>query len=70
MKATKWPVVESPGSAGGPLDSTLTMVVLLYANAFEFMKTGYAAAMSVVLFLMISLVTVFNVRLQRYDVAF
>jgi multiple sugar transport system permease protein len=61
---------EPAGSAGGPLDSTLTVVVLLYANAFEFMKMGYAASMSVILFLMISVVTIFNARLLRYDVSF
>ena len=61
---------EPAGSAGGPLDSTLTVVVLLYANAFEFMKMGYASSMSVILFLMISVITVFNARLLRYDVSF
>ncbi|MDP6507820.1 MAG: sugar ABC transporter permease [Chloroflexota bacterium] len=61
---------EPAGSAGGPLDSTLTVVVLLYANAFEFMKMGYAASMSVILFLMISVVTIFNARMLRYDISF
>ena len=61
---------EPAGSAGGPLDSTLTVVVMLYANAFEFMKMGYASSMSVILFLMISVITVFNARLLRYDVSF
>ena len=45
-------------------------MVLLYANAFEFLKMGYAASMSVVLFLVISVVTVLNVRALRYDIGY
>ena len=63
-------VGEPAGSAGGPLDSSLTVVVLLYANAFEFLKMGYAASMSVVLFLVISVVTVLNARALRYDIGY
>ncbi len=61
---------EPAGSAGGPLDSSLTVVVLLYASAFEFLKMGYASSMSVVLFFVISVVTVFNARALRYDVGY
>ena len=61
---------EPAGSAGGPLDSSLTVVVLLYANAFEFLKMGYAASMSVVLFLVISVVMVLNARALRYDIGY
>ena len=57
-------------SAGGPLDSTLTVVVLLYQNAFEYLKMGYASAMSVVLFLVIAVVTGINVRLLQYDIGY
>ncbi len=52
---------------GGPLDSTITVVYLVYANAFEYLKMGYAAAMSFVLFLFIGLVTYLNTRILRYD---
>lgn len=55
---------------GGPLDSTLTVVYLIYQNGFEFLKMGYAAAMSVILFLFISVVTYFNTRIIRYDTHF
>ena len=44
----------------GPLDSTLTVVVLAYQNAFEYLKMGYASAISFVLFLLIVLVTLVN----------
>jgi multiple sugar transport system permease protein len=52
---------------GGPLDSTLTVVYLIYQNGFEFLKMGSAAAMSVVLFVFIALVTYLNTRIIRYD---
>jgi multiple sugar transport system permease protein len=52
---------------GGPLDSTLTVVYLIYQNGFEFLKMGSAAAMSVILFLFISIVTYINTRIVRYD---
>ena len=52
---------------GGPLDSTVTVVVLLYSNAFEYLKMGYAAAMSFVLFVIIALVTVVNVKVLGYE---
>ena len=53
---------------GGPLDSTLTVVVLVYQNAFEYLKMGYASAVSFVLLLVIAAVTIVNARLLRYDV--
>ena len=52
----------------GPLDSTLTVVVLVYQNAFEYLKMGYASAISFVLLLVIAAVTMVNARLLRYDV--
>ena len=55
---------------GGPLDSTLTVVYLIYQNGFEFLKMGYAAAMSVVLFLFITLITYLNTRIIRYETHF
>jgi len=55
---------------GGPLDSTLTVVYLIYQNGFEFLKMGYAAAMSVILFVFIALITYINTRIVRYDTHF
>src|SRR5205814_362757 len=52
---------------GGPLDSTLTVVYLIYSNGFEYLKMGYAAAMSMVLFGIIAIVTYVNTRVIRYD---
>jgi multiple sugar transport system permease protein len=53
---------------GGPLDSTVTVVMLVYDNAFAYLKMGYASAMSFVLFIIIGIITVINSRLLRYDV--
>lgn len=55
---------------GGPLDSTLTVVYLIYQNGFEFLKMGYAAAMSVILFVFITLITYINTRIVNYDTHF
>lgn len=44
---------------GGPANSTTTMIYRLYLDAFAFQKTGIAAAESVVLFLIMSVVTIF-----------
>jgi multiple sugar transport system permease protein len=53
---------------GHPLDSTITVVTLIYSNAFHYLKMGYAAAMSFVLFIVIGAITVINARILRYDV--
>src|SRR5262245_34151802 len=52
---------------GGPLDSTLTVVYPIDSNGFEYLKMGYAAAMSMVLFGLIAIVTYVNTRIIRYD---
>ena len=55
---------------GGPLDSTVTVVILVYVNAFAYLKMGYASAMSFVLFVVIALVTLVNARVLRYDAGY
>jgi len=55
---------------GGPLDSTLTVVYLIYQNGFEFLKMGSASAMSVILFILIAIVTYINTRIVSYDTHF
>ncbi len=52
---------------GGPLDSTITVVILVYVNAFSYLRMGFASAMSFVLFLVIGVITLINARLLRYD---
>ena len=57
-------------SLGGPLDSTVTAVTLIYENAFMYLKMGYGAAMSSILFAVIGIVTIINARLLRYDIGY
>ena len=47
---------------GGPVNATTTITHQIYMRAFSEFKMGYASAMSVVLFLMIFAVTLFNLR--------
>ncbi len=53
---------------GGPLDSTITVVILVYVNAFSYLRMGFASAMSFVLFLVIGVITLINARMLRYDI--
>lgn len=46
------------------------MVVLIYLNAFAYLKMGYASAVSFALFLVIGVITLVNARLLRYDVGY
>ncbi|HEY5199889.1 MAG TPA: sugar ABC transporter permease [Acidothermaceae bacterium] len=50
---------------GGPLDSTTVVVYYLYQQAFAYFHAGYAAAIAVVLFVAIAVVTVVQLRLAR-----
>jgi multiple sugar transport system permease protein len=50
---------------GGPLDSTLFYVYALFNNAFRYMKMGYASAMAWVLFAVILVLTIIQLRLSR-----
>jgi multiple sugar transport system permease protein len=49
-------------TGGGPVYSTMFYVLLLYRNAFEFFKMGYASAMAVVLFLIMLVFTILLVK--------
>ncbi|MBA2668007.1 MAG: sugar ABC transporter permease [Trueperaceae bacterium] len=57
-------------TGGGPLDSTLSLVLYLYQQAFQFLRMGYAAAIGVVLALMIFLVTVIQRRYLEREVGY
>jgi multiple sugar transport system permease protein len=50
---------------GGPLNSTLSIVLLMYQQGFRWWSMGYAAAIAFVLFLLILLASVAQTRLQR-----
>ncbi len=52
---------------GGPVNATRVIVWYIYENAFLFFKMGYATAMSVVLFLILIVVTLLQMRILRAD---
>jgi multiple sugar transport system permease protein len=50
---------------GGPLHATTVVVYYLYEQAFQFFHGGYAAAIAVVLFVVIAVITAIQLRLTR-----
>ena len=58
------------GICGGPLDSTVTIVLLIYLEAFANLKMGFAAALSFLLFAVIGTITIINARLLSYDIGY
>ena len=54
----------SSQGTGGPLNSTISIVLYVYQQAFQQLpaKMGYASAMTVVLFLMILAITIFQLK--------
>jgi multiple sugar transport system permease protein len=54
-------------TSGGPADATRVILWFIYENAFQFNKMGYASAVSIVLFLVLILITLAQMRLLRAD---
>jgi len=50
-------------TGGGPANATEVLTTLVYRNAFEYFKFGYAAAIAVMMFLVLLAFTLFYVRL-------
>jgi multiple sugar transport system permease protein len=48
---------------GGPVDSTLFYAFALFNNAFRYMKMGYASALAWVLFGIVLVLTMIQIRL-------
>ena len=57
------PYVMTPD--GGPLNATLTIVMLMYREGFRWWNMGYAAAVAFVLFALMLLATVANAVVRR-----
>lgn len=47
-------------TGGGPANSTNTLVMYIYQNAFQWFRMGYASALALILFIVIFLVTMFQ----------
>lgn len=52
-------------SGGGPANSTMVVVLHMYNNAFKFFRMGRASAMAMILFAIIFIITLIQVRLLR-----
>jgi len=50
---------------GGPVNSTLSVVMLMYEQGFKWWNMGYAAAVAFILFLFIAAATLLQLRAQR-----
>ncbi|MXY12589.1 MAG: sugar ABC transporter permease [Chloroflexi bacterium] len=55
---------------GGPIDSTVTIVLLIYEEAFTNLRMGFAAALSFLLFLVIGVITLINSKLLGYEISY
>ena len=58
------------GEAGGPIDSTRVMVYHIYSAAFRNNRLGYGAALAFLLFALILVVTIVQLRLTQRDVEY
>ena len=52
-------------TTGGPMNATKTLVYHIYLNGFQFFKMGYASAMSWILFAIIFLLTLIQLKMQN-----
>ena len=57
------PYVMTPD--GGPLDSTLSVVMLMYEQGFRWWNMGYAAAVAFILFAIIAIATAIQFKIQK-----
>lgn len=56
------------GEAGGPINSTRVMVYHIYSTAFRYNQLGYGAALAFLLFALILVITLVQLRLTQRDV--
>lgn len=55
---------------GGPLNSTLSIVLLMYQEGFRWWRMGYSAALAFILFLIIFAFSMVQLRLQKDRIAY
>ena len=54
-------------TAGGPLDSTLSVTMYMYQQGFQFFKQGYASAIAYVLFVIVAVIAFLQFRFLRSE---
>ena len=54
-------------TSGGPLNATRVLALAIYEDAFQHLKIGQAAATAFVLFVVVGVLTVIQLRIQRND---
>lgn len=52
---------------GGPLDSTVVIALLVYNTAFQDLRFGLASATALILFVIVGLLTILQLRMQKSD---
>jgi len=58
------------GEAGGPIDSTRVMVYHIYATAFRYNQLGYGAALAFLLFALILVITLIQLRVTQRNIEY
>ena len=58
------------GEAGGPINSTRVMVYHIYSTAFRYNRLGYGAALAFLLFALILVITLVQMRLTQREVEY
>ena len=61
---------DATAGCGGPVDSTVTIVLLIYEEAFTNLRMGFAAALSFLLFVVIGIITLINTKLLEYEISY
>ncbi|MBC8375588.1 MAG: sugar ABC transporter permease [FCB group bacterium] len=51
---------------GGPMNATLSIVLLMYQEGFRWWRMGYSASLAFVLFLILFMATLVQLRLQKH----
>ena len=54
-------------TGGGPGDATRVLSVLIYETGLVFLRMGRASAMSVIMFILVMVFTIFQIRFFRGD---
>ena len=52
-------------TGGGPVNATLSVVMLMYERGFKFWNMGYAAAVAFILFVFIAIATLLQLKAQK-----